>query len=215
MASRSLLSRVLCTPAAQVFCSPGIGSTTQLSFSSFSSEGENANNSATRPARLSGTSSVPYHLAARQPVSVCRILDVKVEDAIPASLETARAALQGFFETQAAVGRVECNSRGCRPIFDDETFEVDARSKTHFPKEFAEFLNVVWKEKGAAQNYFEVAVEANPLDSKLLCEYASFSWKLQHDADKAEDLYKQALEVAPNDADIIASYALFLWQSDL
>jgi Tfp pilus assembly protein PilF len=84
----------------------------------------------------------------------------------------------------------------------------------HFPKEFSEFLNAVWMETGAAQNYFEVAVEANPLDPKLLCEYAPFSWKLQHNADKAEDLYKQALEAAPDDADIIASYALFLWQSD-
>lgn len=149
-------------------------------------------------------------------MSVCRInLDVGVEGARSASLATTRAVLQGSFETQAAVGRVECNSRGCRPIFDHESVEKATRSTTQFPKEFAEFLNDVWTERGAAQKYFEVAVEANPSDSKLLCAYASFSWKLQHDADKAENLYKQALEAAPNDADIIASYALFLWQSDL
>ncbi|KAG0627460.1 hypothetical protein M758_2G202800 [Ceratodon purpureus] len=219
MAGRSLLSRVFSTPAA-VFCSSGIGSAAQLSFPSFSSERENANNFPARPSRLSRSGSIPYQRAGREPVSVCRVLDVgldvEVEGAKSASLETRRAALQGSFETQAAVGRVECNSRGCRPIFDHQTVELDTVSKTHhLPKEFTEFLNDVWMENGAAQNYFEVAVEANPLDSKLLCEYASFSWKLQHDADKAEDLYKQALEVAPNDADIIASYALFLWQSDL
>jgi hypothetical protein len=121
-------------------------------------------------------------------------------------------ALHGSFEAQAAVGRVECNSRGCRPIFDRPP---SAATATNLPKECTEFLDEVWMEKGAAESYFEGGVEANPLDSKLLCEYASFSWKLQHDADKAEDLYKQALEVAPDDADIIASYALFLWQSDL
>lgn len=215
MVGRSLLSRVLCTPAAQVSCSSGLGSTTQFSFPSFLSEQKSANNFGTRPSRLSRSGSIPYHRAARQPLPVCRIVDGKVEGALPASaLETTRAALQGPFGTQAAVGRVECNSRGCRPIFYHETAGLDARSKTHFPKEFSEFLNAVWMETGAAQNYFEVAVEANPLDPKLLCEYASFSWKLQHNTDKAEDLYKQALEAAPDDADIIASYALFLWQSD-
>nr|PNR41223.1 hypothetical protein PHYPA_018626 [Physcomitrium patens] len=61
-------------------------------------------------------------------------------------------------------------------------------------------------EKGAAEKYFEFAVRANSLDCKLLCEYASFSWKTRKDADKAEELYKQALEAAPDDPHIVARF---------
>lgn len=94
-----------------------------------------------------------------------------MENPIPAGLSTSRAALEGSFGTFAAVGRVECNSRGCRPILDDvseletlpdgwlvqeDAFEVlksrtalyysrsrnvDLGTNTHFPKDFADFLN--------------------------------------------------------------------------
>nr|PNR36506.1 hypothetical protein PHYPA_022357 [Physcomitrium patens] len=250
MAFGSSLLRLVCTPAAQIFFSPRLGSKALLSCPS-STDREDAKYCTVRPslrrANLAGQPSVnrfPQNMLRARVVDA--VVDVEVENAVPRGRETAGAALQGSFESVAAVGRVECNSRGCRPIFDDalepvafrdgwlahdDTPDVlasrtavfhgsrsgglDIGRKTHLPKEFAEFLNEMWMENGSAEKYFEFAVRSNPLDSKLLCEYACFSWKTLNNADKAEELYKQALEVAPEDADVMASYALFLWQSDL
>lgn len=153
------------------------------------------------------------------------------------------SAMQGSFETDASVGRVECNSRGCRPIYDDNnrtlvvgrddeeefssletraavyaarslTKDMEIRPTVSFPLDFAEFLNEVWMEKTTATKYFEIALKKSPNDGKLLLQYAQFAWKVLGDLDKADELFARALEDAPNDADAHAIYALFLWQTD-
>ncbi|KAG6553905.1 hypothetical protein Mapa_004822 [Marchantia paleacea] len=160
-----------------------------------------------------------------------------------AGVDGMASAMEGSFETDASVGRVECNSRGCRPIYDDNnrtlvvgrddeeefssletraavyaarslTKDLEIRPTVSFPLDFAEFLNEVWMEKTTATKYFEIALKKSPNDGKVLLQYAQFAWKVLGDLDKADELFARALEDAPNDADAHATYALFLWQTD-
>ncbi|KAL2652204.1 hypothetical protein R1flu_020332 [Riccia fluitans] len=170
--------------------------------------------------------------------------EVPLDTAVPSSRLSAleEAALQWSFETDASVGRVECNNRGCRPVYDDEdivegrgkeevefssletraavyatrsqTRDMEIRPYINFPSDFAEFLSEVWLEKSYASKYFELALKKNPNDGKTLLQYAEFAWKTLGDLDKADELFTRALEELPHDCDARALYALFLWQSD-
>ncbi|KAH9565045.1 hypothetical protein CY35_04G057300 [Sphagnum magellanicum] len=261
MATRSLSLRVAWKqPSSRQPCAAGLAARAQqISLPSPADRDGNLANSApslkcSTPEQKLGRRGRPSvcSLSQAETVQYLRIgvhdFEVEEADRFPAAPETTgtRAALRGSFETQAAVGRVECTGKGCRPIFDEPStasvsrddwfsrenaFDVlesrtaayhnrsrsrdaEIRPKPHFPLDFAEFLNEVWMENGAAEKYFEAALQADPRDPRLLSEYALFSWKSLGDADKAENLYKQALEQTPDSPDILASYALFLWQCD-
>ncbi|KAL3699722.1 hypothetical protein R1sor_017744 [Riccia sorocarpa] len=185
-----------------------------------------------------------------QEQSKCRTSLLKTEapldTAVPSSRLTGlgEASLQWSFETDASVGRVECNSRGCRPVYDEDqtavkgrgeeqedefssietraavysarslTRDMEIRPYINFPLDFAEFLNEVWLEKSYASKYFELALKKNPNDGKTLLQYAEFAWKTLGDLDKADELFTRALEELPHDSDALALHSLFLWQSD-
>lgn len=255
MADRTLQSQVAYIPSPLVCRAYGVTGKCQILFPCPS---DREKNKATNNFAVKAQGLAEERLGSRGRALVCRIprtesevstvvLDMDTDTYVPTGLETTRAALQGSFTTHAAVGRVECNSRGCRPIIDDvlvpawslpenwlsqadasevlesrtavyhtrnQRRDLEVRPEPHFPKDFAVFLNEVWLENGAAEKYFELAIQADPHDSKLLSEYATFSWKSLKNLDKAEELFKQALEQTPDDHDILANYAVFLWQSD-
>ncbi|XP_024366202.1 uncharacterized protein [Physcomitrium patens] len=132
---------------------------------------------------------------------------------------------QGFFEADAASGRVECTSRGCRPIYED-SLQLDENVRWSAPKsrpathEFStipphllsDFFTVdITNELKEA---FEAALQEAPCNAQLLSEFAGFTWEAMRDPDAADRLYNQALDVSPDDPDLLASHALFLWRSD-
>lgn len=141
---------------------------------------------------------------------------------------------RSYFAT-AAVGKVECNSKGCRPIQDD-SLECDLHAESeiggerwgsrsrrnlraieedHFSKVVPGSLDeYVWKDVAQATNWFEAALLFSPHDAHLLHVYARFSWKEMKDYEKADSLFQRALQEAPGDAEVLASYALFLWENE-
>lgn len=149
------------------------------------------------------------------------------------------AGLQGSsFVAEAAVGRVECTGRGCRPIFDEDEYTQDNTHENH-SKRNAELVKLAWDSNqncntdelvgpdfeelpngGGAlvedccesvKKAFEAALEARLLST---CA-AGFAWKARGDSRAAEEMYSQALGVLPCDVtDLLASQAHYLWQSE-
>lgn len=149
------------------------------------------------------------------------------------------AGLQGSsFVAEAAVGRVECTGRGCRPIFDEDEYTQDNILENH-SKRNAELVKLMWDSDkncntdelvGAdfeelpnggralvedccesVKKAFEAALEARLLST---CA-AGFARKAMGDSRAAEELYSQALGALPCDVtDLLASQAHYLWQSE-
>ena len=150
------------------------------------------------------------------------------------------AGLQGSsFVAEAAVGRVECTGRGCRPIFDEDEYTQANTHENHGKRNAAEWVKLVWDSdqncntdelEGAefeelpngggalvedccesVKKAFEAALEARLLST---CA-AGFAWKARGDSRAAEEVYSQALGVLPCDVtDLLASQAHYLWQSE-
>lgn len=149
-----------------------------------------------------------------------------------------RAHASRCFEAEADVGRVECNGKGCRPVYEEEPRFLSVAYPVHdeasswsggfpshadlhikiqpqVPREAkrgrqGRFLN----QTAATTRSFEVALQDASHDSQHLSDFAVFSWKSLGDMDKVEELYQEALDASPDDTDILASYASFLWQCD-
>eukprot|EP01018_Ginkgo_biloba_P002222 Gb_19722 [translate_table: standard] len=148
------------------------------------------------------------------------------------------------FEAAANFLRVECNGRGCKPVFEEDLVlngdenwvcsensseilqsrvkayhkrcqeEKDLGERGHFYRDFAEYLNEVWMQRDLAQKYYEKGLESDPRDPQLLQRYAEFVWGELGNAEKAEEIYAKAVQEYPEDAEVLGSYASFLWQTD-
>eukprot|EP00850_Spirogloea_muscicola_P009535 SM000053S17492 [mRNA] locus=s53:737290:737847:- [translate_table: standard] len=125
------------------------------------------------------------------------------------------AALEGSYIMQAAVGRVECNSKGCRPIYDDDDDQSPAPS-------------------GCADSPWQSAMEgADELESKRAAyqtrcavrdaevggahpysvDYALFLNEVWQEKASAENHFEGAIRRSPFDARLLLGYAHFCWKT--
>lgn len=139
--------------------------------------------------------------------------------------------VMSFELAEADVGRVECNGKGCRPVYEDDTALSMAYPVHHqdswglFPSHAevqikiepqitGEHLGLNYRSGAMTRSSFEGAMQEVSHDLQHLSEFAVFLWKSLGDVDKAEELYQEALVADPDDTDVLASYANFLWQCD-
>lgn len=54
-----------------------------------------------------------------------------------------------------------------------------------------------------AEEYYSLAVLANPEDGEVLIQYAKMIWQLHHDKERAMNYFKHAAEVSPQDRFIL------------
>ena len=101
-----------------------------------------------------------------------------------------------------------------RKYDDEDQYVLFCNGRAAVYKEFAEYLNRVWKQRSMANKYYRKATEIEPCNHRLVREYAEFVWDELGDFKKAEEVYEQALQECPVDVDLVGGFAGFLWETE-
>ena len=157
---------------------------------------------------------------SRQPVSVhyaCDDVDlVLAEDSVVDNLPqwsgdagSSRASLERSYITHAAIGRVECNSKGCRPILDDRP------NRRHMSSDD-------WVQDGAASEmesrtseFHERSAMRDSVGEKkapISLEFAQFLDEVWCDKVSAEKQFEAGLQSSPSNSRLLTAFAKFCWK---
>lgn len=121
------------------------------------------------------------------------------------------ASLERSYVTHAAVGRVECNSKGCRPILEDRwTKNSSSSESTSSWNGNASHNNV-----GASHGTFGLSkhqLHRRDARSHFSLEIAQLLDNIWTEKESAEKWFEAAITEAPFDVRLLSAYAKFAWK---
>ncbi|KAK1260369.1 hypothetical protein QJS04_geneDACA001923 [Acorus gramineus] len=77
---------------------------------------------------------------------------------------------------------------------------------------YAQFLHRIAGDLDRAEQYFKLAVQAEPVDAEMMSRYAMFLWEEREDMEGAEEMLLAAIDAEPSSYHT-GNYARFLWQT--
>eukprot|EP00897_Mesotaenium_endlicherianum_P002472 jgi/Mesen1/2252/ME000153S01480 len=132
-------------------------------------------------------------------------LDTWRGDVVPSSTV---ASLERSYVTEAVVGRVECNSKGCRPILDDDA-DLDLPSDEDWL--FRHDASDVLETRTALYHSRTASPEARQ-EGQFSMDFAQFLDRVWLEKDAAQKYFEAALLRAPHDIKLLTVYAEFTWK---
>eukprot|EP01018_Ginkgo_biloba_P002225 Gb_14534 [translate_table: standard] len=134
------------------------------------------------------------------------------QDAEVEEHESLGSSVTMFEKFQASDGRVvECNSRGCKPVFEDEDEdELEVQSNCNWPcsENVMDILQSRIKAYHAKCDE-EQLTDVNVNFYKEFAEYVSIIWM---QISLAHKYYIKALEIEPSNPQLLTEYAEFVWK---
>ena len=119
------------------------------------------------------------------------------------------ASLERSYITHAAIGRVECNSKGCRPILDDRPLRRQIS-----PNDWVQGGAASGIESRTSEFHLRSALRdcMNEKKAPISLEFAQFLDEVWCDKVSAEKQFEAGLQASPSNSRLLTAFAKFCWK---